>query len=363
MNIIDYILWRGDISFENDNFCAIDALILTQLSYLNFDNLVTDTLKKISLRDIATLFKNSADYKTRCDLGAVINKKTIDLLFLAANSKRFGNINIFAYESRLVEKNDEQFCAMTFSILDKTHFIAFRGTDDTITGWKEDFLLATKDAISAQSDSVEYLTKIANATRGKLLLGGHSKGGNLAIFAATKVATGVKNRVAAVFNMDGPGFKKSFTESNIFSGSIHLIHSFYPAGSIIGMMFFNAPNKTIIESDGLGLLQHDPFTWHVLGKSFVTKESLDKTSIIFHDTFNEWIENCTTQQLEIFVDTLFSVIEATGKKTNSQVLQMSPQDAIKALVTATKIDKATRKTLLAVIAALKDPILKSLFGC
>lgn len=360
MNIIDYLLWRGDISFKESAFCAIDALILTQLSYLNLSGLAPNSTDKVTLKDLANSFKGAADYKARCDLGAVINKKTVDLLFLAANSNRFSNVSIFLYEDRFNNTKTEQFCAMSFDISPLITFIAFRGTDDTITGWKEDFLLAIKDAVTAQNDAKDYLENVAGKTRGTILLGGHSKGGNLAIYAANNAQDKTKNRIKAIFNMDGPGFPKAIAQSNNFIKQSRKVYSYYPAGSVVGMLFFNAGSVTVVESDGMGLFQHDPFTWHILGKSFVTKSSLDKASIIFSNTFNEWIENCTTEQLTVFIDTLFTVVEASGAMTGSQLERLSPADALKLLSTATKIDKQTRKTLLTVLAALKDPLVKSL---
>ena len=139
-NIIDYIAWRGDLPFSVVPFNDIDSLILCQISYLDFSGIVNENFKNcVTLKDAAERFRNAKDFSKRRKVGAMINSLTADLLFAAAASRRFGNVKVCGYTTRFDPKKEEQFSAMTFLTGDKYAFVAFRGTDDTIIGWKEDF--------------------------------------------------------------------------------------------------------------------------------------------------------------------------------------------------------------------------------
>ena len=167
-DLFDYLKWRGDLSFSVSTFNTIDALILCQLSYINFDDIIPQNTKETkTLNQVASEFATHKDFKTKSDLGLVINPKTIELLYAAAKSKRFGNILLCNYKNTYNPLIEEQFCAMTI-IFDDIVFVAFRGTDDTIIGWKEDFNLAFKDFVPAQQEAVEYLTNVIDDFRFKI---------------------------------------------------------------------------------------------------------------------------------------------------------------------------------------------------
>lgn len=356
MDIIDYITWRGDLTFSHAPFCSIDALILSQLSYLDFSNLVSNDYNPVFLKDLALMFKSSPNFQKRCELGALINVRTVDLLFYAAKSARFCNIEVFSYYERESDIESEQFCAVSFLLDKRTTFIAFRGTDDTLAGWKEDFLLATGDVIPAQKDSADYLENILKTTHGDIFLGGHSKGGNLAIYSAMCTQKKSNGRIKKIYNMDGPGFLKKVINGADFQKILPLISNIQPEGSIIGLMFFNARATEIVVSNNKGLMQHDPFSWEVLGNDFVTKEKFSRSSVVFHETFNEWIGHCTGEDLTVLVDTLFGIIEETGARTNSDLEKNALPAAMKILKAASKIDRDTRAVLLAILKALREPI-------
>lgn len=320
-NILDYISWRGDLSFENSKFNDIDALILCQISYLNFDGLLSEMnfSNKVTLKELSEAFKNSSDFEKRCDTGALINRLTVQLFFDTANSCRFKNILITGYTSKIDLEKEEQFSAMTYILSDNINFIAYRGTDDTIVGWKEDFNLAIIDEVPAQIDALMYLEKASNSMRGRIFVGGHSKGGNLAVFASAMVSNNIKKRIETVYNMDGPGFSDSKLEMQEFNDIIPKICSYYPHFSIVGMLFSHAGVYSVVESDESGIMQHDPFSWHLKGKCFVLKDGFDKASSFFHETFNTWVSEMEPKQREQFIETLFSVIQATDARTNSEI--------------------------------------------
>lgn len=352
--ILDYIAWRGDLSFEQAEFNDIDALILCQISYLNFDGLLGDGdfSQRITLSELAEKFKSSDDFQARCDTGMLINRLTVDLLFDAAGSRRFGAVGVTGYVSIIDEKNEEQFSAMTFITSEKTNFIAYRGTDDTIVGWKEDFNLAILDEVPAQKDAVMYLHKAASSLKGTLFVGGHSKGGNLAVYAAAKAETAAQKRIKAVYNMDGPGFPDKKLQSQEFYAVIPKVRSYYPQFSIVGMLFSHAGEHSVVESDESGIMQHDPFSWHVLAGSFVVKDGFDEGSEFFHDTFNAWINELEPAQRELFIGTLFSVIQSTDARTNSEIEENIVKNSVKILKAVHGLEPELKNRVYAMLKML-----------
>ena len=192
-NILDYFNWRGDLTFEQDPFNDVDAAIMAQLSYLNFDSIVPANPELgMPLKIVWDKFRSAPDYENRCDLGMVINRKTVGVLEAAAKSKRFGSLVMCAYSNKIDFSSEEQFSAVTFLLNTKGKFskssdpfIVYRGTDDTIVGWKEDFNLAFNTGVPSQQDAVDYANHIAKKCKGKIRIAGHSKGGNLAVYAGS----------------------------------------------------------------------------------------------------------------------------------------------------------------------------------
>ncbi len=349
-DILDYIDWRGDLSFEAAPFGDVDSLILCQLSYLNFSGLVSKSFEEsTSLFEVSKLFFASSDFERRSKLGFFIDPATLELLKKASESKRFGNIGVCGFVSEHDEQKEEQFSAVTF-ILDESSmlgrglvYLAFRGTDDTLIGWKEDFNLAFMSEVPAQKDAVSYLERAAlNFRKSDIISGGHSKGGNLAIYSAAHVNEKIKRRIQKVYNFDGPGFSQAVLDSDDFFSIKTKITSFYPQFSIVGMLFHHYDFYKSVLSDEKLLMQHNPFSWFVKGKTFETKEELDSGSGIFFRSFNVWFEKLSSYQREQFVETLFSLLEATNAQTNSELLGNVLKNAPKILKAFAKLDSEIR---------------------
>lgn len=353
-NFVDYIDWRGDLDFISSPFNQIDALILCQISYLNFNGILLnyDFESGKDLKTLSSDFKNSIDFETRSDLGVLINKKTADFFIKVASSKRFRNVCATGYVSIYNKEKEEQFSAMSYLIDDKTVFVSYRGTDDTIIGWKEDFNLAIKEPVPAQIDSVEYLEKAAAKIKRNIIVGGHSKGGNLALYACTNSSKKVKNRLVKIYNFDGPGFQKDFIESENFKEILPLINSFYPEFSIVGQIFYHEGKYSIVESNRRGIMQHDPFSWHLIGKKFILCDKFDSASNFFNEAFNEWILNLEPNERETFVDTFFQVIEATDAETNSEIEANFLKNSTKIIAKIRKLDPKLRSNMYGMINAL-----------
>lgn len=353
-NILDYISWRGDLSFSASPFNDIDALVLCQISYIDFDGLLPaeDFSASTTLSDLCDLFKNSPDLERRSDLGVLINKKSVDLLFAAASSVRFGNLKVTGYSSIIEPAIEEQFSAMTFLLPEKMNFVAYRGTDDTIVGWKEDFNLAIMDEVPAQSDAVRYLETAAASLKGSFIVGGHSKGGNLAVYAGAVASASVKKRVSVIYNLDGPGFSEKTLSSDNFYEAIPKIRSYYPHFSIVGMLFGHAGEYSVVESDETGIMQHDPFSWHLNGTTYTTLEGFDSGSVFFHETFNAWISNISDEQRSKFIEALFTLIQATDARTNSEIEKNLLRNSVKIIKAVGSLDGEMRKALKETISIL-----------
>ena len=346
-DFFDYLTWRGDLTFEESSLTDVDALIFCQLAYLNFKGIISENFdKRISLNEVASIFARDLE-NGRGNLGLVINKKTIDLLFECAKTKRFCNIDLCGYVDSYSQALEEQFSALTFVENKNTAFVAFRGTDDTIVGWKEDFNLAFKTIVPAQADSLLYLMEAKQRVKCKSFYsGGHSKGGNLAIFSAAHLPKSLKKKISAVYNFDGPGFLRCELCKGEFKEILSRTRSFFPNGSIIGMLFEHDSHYTTVLSNGTFIMQHDPFTWEILGPNFTECEELDKASLFFNLTFNEWFISLEESKRAEFVETLFSVLEATNAQTNSELAENWIKSAGAILKALAGLDKDIRKSAI-----------------
>ena len=361
-DMLDYINWRGDLSFEDSAFNDIDAVILCQILYLNFDGFFKDSGFKdfIKISELAERFINADDFKTRSDTGVLINKQTVDLLKAAGKSKRFSEIKAAGYISVLDLSMEEQFSAITYVIKNKTNFVAYRGTDDNIVGWKEDFNLAIHDIVPSQKDAQEYLKRAARNLNGFFYIGGHSKGGNLAVYAAAASPSGIQKRIQTIYNFDGPGFTEDKINSPQFKSIIPKILSFHPQLSIVGMLFNRAGKCLIVKSFENGIMQHDMFSWTLLGKTFIMLDKFEKESEFFNSTVNTWISGLDIEKRKLFIDTVFDIIASTNARTNTELEKNIPENSIRIISAVRKLDPDVREAVRSTIFELFNVINRKL---
>ena len=311
-NMMDYLAWRGDVALDYSPFNDVDSLILSALSYLTFPQ------PEGLLRDLALtcppVDKNQFDYVH--EIRAV--------LCAAAMTERFAGIRMHHLVAVTDGDRDMQFAAMIFDLPDGAHYVAFRGTDSTIVGWREDFNMAFESPVPAQSAAVKYLKEAAALTDGPLILGGHSKGGNLAVYAAAHVSDTLQQRIRTVYSFDGPGLDDATMASQGYANIARRIRSFVPQQSVIGLLMAYHPEYTVIKSDGVGLLQHDSFTWQVLGTHFITVAEVDVSSQLVDQTVHAWLSQVSKEQRRVFVNTIFDILEATGASTVKELFRDIP---------------------------------------
>lgn len=316
-NIMDYISWRGDLTFEQSKFNEVDNLILACFSYVNLDGITAVTEQNGSgLKNLAEEFMK---LHTMEELEA--DKSFIRLapfmMIEMAKTARFGNCTVRNYVNEIVTEAEQQFAAVEIVLEDGTSYVSFRGTDDTIIGWKEDFNLST-GVVPAQKRAVEYLSRVAENSQGMLRVGGHSKGGNLAIYGAV-MCKNAHDKILEIYSNDGPGFSKEFQELPETEQMMDKIIRIIPEYSIIGTLLEHEKEPIIVASSSKGLLQHDGFSWEVQGPSLVRRDSLNKTALRFIEILHKWIDGMDMDQKKVLIEDLFATLQSSGYENLSEV--------------------------------------------
>lgn len=355
-NLFDYLKWRGDLTFNQVPFGKIDALLLSQISYCLISNLVSENLSEsITLKTLCERMKKTPDFENRKKIGYLINKNTTDLLLNAGNSRRFENVGVCGLKEVFDEEKTEQFMGITF-FADGKAIVSYRGTDDSFVGWKEDFNISWADEIPAQTDAKKYIKEVCAKVRNKIIVIGHSKGGHLAIAAAVETGKNIQKRIEKVYNFDGPGFEKEYYLSEDYLAVKDRIVSVYPELSIVGMIFYHPDKFDIVKSDGVAVMEHDALTWQICGNDFIFADDFDSKSKFFYKAFNEWTENLNQKQIKNFVLALFSVIEASEAKTNSELVENSLLTNARMVAKYASFDKETKREVRKVLGILREAI-------
>ncbi len=315
-NIINYA--ENEMArFTKKAFGSVDSLILSQFSYVHLPSVVPGLQTNRKPVRLGTLLKAELFPKMFCNVRDVENNRK--LLFAMAASPRFRDITLSFYTNEKDENLEKQFSAVTLFLDPNTAYIAFRGTDATLVGWKEDFNMAFKCPVPAQEEAVRYVQDVAERWNGTLILGGHSKGGNLAVYAYAKCGRGIQNRISKVYSHDGPGFKENTMDSAEFQSIHDRVEKTLPQSSVIGMLLENQEHYSIVKSNRIGLMQHDPFSWIVEEDHFVIVEQLTKSAKYMDRSLHHWLDSISDDERERFVNTLYSVLDAGEAKNVAQI--------------------------------------------
>lgn len=316
-NIMDYISWRGDLSFEQSQFNEVDNLILACFSYVNLDGISAVTKQKgIGLKKLTKEFMKLHTMK-ELEADKSFIRLAPFMMMEMAKSVRFGKCVVRNYVNDIVTEAEQQFAAMEIVLEDGTSYVSFRGTDDTIIGWKEDFNLST-GVVPAQKRAIEYLQKISEHTDGMLRVGGHSKGGNLAIYGSV-MCKSAHEKILEIYSNDGPGFSREFQELPETKEMMPKIIRIIPEYSIIGTLLEHEKEPVIVASSSKGLLQHDGFSWEVQGTALVRRDSLNKTALRFIEILHKWIDGMDMEQKRLLIEDLFATLQASGYENLSEV--------------------------------------------
>lgn len=332
-NLDDYLAWRGDVPFDLDPFNEVDNAVLCELVYSAFDGIVPGPglKEKISIEDACDLF--FAKYSEE----ELINKSSFTkrapfLLQKMARSKRYGGIKMAGFVNHVDAENQTQFAVCTFYLPDGTIYVAFRGTDDTLVGWKEDFNMCFSEGTGGQLKAVEYLNKNFARTMKHLRVGGHSKGGNFAVYGCAFCKPHIKDIILEIYNNDGPGFIPEIIKSQEYKSIAKRIHRYIPDESIIGMLMHSKSKTKVVTSSTHGINQHDLLSWQIERNHFITVDKVSSTSLLIDEIITKWVASFDYDTRAAFGDVFFESLASSGATRMSHITK----NKVKSIAALTK---------------------------
>ena len=357
-NILDYLDWRGDISFEKDPFHTVDALILAQFAYLPCDGIVPKPFtESVSVAEVAAEF--NPEHVDEKQISFCFQQDQ-ELLKKLGESERFRDIRLTGYISRTSDEDALQFSAMTFLLPDGRSFLSFRGTDRSIIGWKEDFDFSYKAETPGQHYAAEYMNQYASQTDSDLLLGGHSKGGNFAVYAAVFCKKQYRSRIQQIYDFDGPGFRDEIAESKEYAAVIPMIQSLIPQSSLVGQLLTSNTEHKIVASQASGVAQHLAYSWEVLRHDFIYAEELSRFGLFINRTVTNWLTDMDDEARRKLTDAIFDIIQASDQDTFYEMQQHKLRSAraiLKAMRALEPSQQAVLKQAIAKLAAISKEVL------
>lgn len=347
-NILDYLEWRGDLPFEASAFNEVDAVVFSRFSYIPFEGIVPDDFSHaVTVAEAAERFLGDAKRMTQ-----VIYEDDLKLLAAMGASRRFGDLRLCGYVNQLDEEIQKQFSAVTVKLFDDVSCVVYRGTDKTVVGWREDCNMAFLSPVPSQRTAVEYLRQAAEQIAGTFLLCGHSKGGNLAIYAAATCERTLQDRILKVCSMDGPGFEPNVLELAGYNRMLSRMITYIPQNSVVGMLLEHREKYVVIRSMQEGFMQHDVYSWEVLGPSLIHEEGITDECRLLNASLKEWIDNMDYDQRRQFVNSLFELLDECDAKTTDDLQNNWHKDIGRILTSIKKMDEANRKVVSQTILSL-----------
>ncbi len=352
-NLLDYMKWRGDLTLKQVPFGVLDGLVMSQIVFHDLD--LVENYTTLSLCGLEKRFfeiKDRATYR----LGLYFPETMTDILTFAAASTRFGDICLLDMTHLRDEEKKIQFDAATMLLPDKSIYVAYRGTDDTLFGWYESLAFGVFDEQDCHKLAVAYLAdKMKRYPMKKFRVGGHSKGGHLALCAAIRQEKRYRKRLLAVHCFDGPGFRISPVETEGYHELNDRIVSVTPCMSVVGSMLNYRDRYHVVDSEGEGVFQHDVFNWQILGNDFCYLERRSEESYRLEKSLKGWLDKIDDDHKLKFLDALYRLLTASGAKTLSEISEDKLNSAIAFGKTLLSFDKETREVVSrAVMLLLKE---------
>lgn len=354
--VFDYLRWRGDLTFAQDAFNEVDNLILCIIAYLNFRRFPElcsrDADKAVLMSDIVPRMTAEDEQQ------GLSPNNYIPLMKLAAESCRFAPVRLFGYETVRDETREMQLDALSFLLPDGTLFCAFMGTDRSLVGWKENLNLSYMDAVPAQIGAVEYVEDMAwRCPERPVRIGGHSKGGNLAAYAAIHIPEALQARMLDAYNNDGPGFRRDVTDTAEYRRIAAKLHTYIPAASIVGVLLEHTEDYTVVASSSRAIMQHEPLTWNVLGNRFVRQEERSEFGKASDDVVREWLASLSPQERKEFSNALFDMFTQGGTVQSLEDVRQS--ELLRRLAADEKQRGIVSEALRRLMADVKDELLRT----
>ena len=333
-DIFDYLHWRGDLNLAQLPFNPADGLILSWFASLR----LTDPLPPT--------------------VGQAAAQMDSDFAQALACSPRFKDMQLYRFEEQFSESEEMQFAAVTILTGDGRIFVAFRGTDSTLVGWKEDFNMSFMDEVPAQREAVDYINRIGMELKLPLRTGGHSKGGNLAVYASSMCHPAVQRRIETVYNFDGPGLSSAAAQSDGHRRIEPRIETFLPESSIVGILLERSNRYHVVQSSAQGAMQHSPFSWQTTPTGFVLLDELGWQSLYADRTIRDWLSNMPAESRKTFVNALYDIAESTDARTLNEIdWQKSGGQMLEAF---DNLDLRTKAVLILSLSKLISSALRNL---
>ena len=316
-NMLVYIKEFGHVSFEERAFSEIDALVLTELEYLPLEKVVPSDENGEDFVTVKEIAEYMQEHKQELfdENPMMITQERHEVSQVIADAPRFQSLKFFGVVSEWDKDTTKQFAAVTVEVEPSVRLVVFRGTDETLIGWKEDFLMTYSPLVAAQTDAKEYLAKQASLFDGDLMVSGHSKGGNLAIYAAATQVEDVQLRIVDIFCFDSPGLYRSVLETKGYQNIVPLAMRYIPQDSLVGLMLESEVPYVIVKSNATGAMQHSAMTWEIEDGQFIKMEKLTKNSQLNDQTFKKWTESVSDEELELFWNVFFELLFSVGIDT------------------------------------------------
>ena len=311
MNFLDYLDWRGDIKFKERPINEVDNLIFSTLAYTDMEGLVREN--GITISELYQAYVNTGYDQSNM----VINPKL--LLEKTAKSERYKSVLVKYYVNEIDTEKHLQFSAVTFEIDEKVYYIAYRGTDNTLAGWHEDCNMSYLPKTPGQFEAAEYLNKISAKSEHDLIIGGHSKGGNFAVYAAAFCKSNIRERILKVYSNDGPGFNNTIANSKEYLDIIPKTEHIITDSSIVGILLSSKSKNKVIKSSAMGFDQHNPYTWNVLCTEFEKADGLSPASVFMDIATSKWIDSLNDDSKKILIDSVFNSLELSGATTINDI--------------------------------------------
>ncbi len=354
-NFNDYLDWRGDIPFDRCPLNEVDNLLFSMLVYINFQDIVpTDPADPgITLLDAAKEFFFTYDDSEKYPLGLIIPKEIITIFRRLADTPRYADIRLTGYVNEICEAREMQFSAMTAHLPGGDIVVSYRGTDDTLVGWKEDFKMAYMEVVPSQRKAVQYLNDLPDGDGG-LYVTGHSKGGNLAVWSSVHAERRVRDRIIRVYSNDGPGFTREMLSTEAYRAMAERFVFFVPQSSLIGLLLFNDGDKEVVKSRARGVYQHNPLSWEIMGDSVVRAGELDNKAKKTEVMIRERLGTMTADERRMLVELMFDVIESAGAKTLVEFNEGKLRRAFTMVRAISELDKESKDTAWFLLSKVFD---------
>ena len=347
-NFFTYLKWRGDLSVKNFPFNEVDALMLSELVYIHFDGIVPE----VGQEGCITIREANAKYKKSTEREMLFYKDKEELFDVLARSPRFADMTLCNYVNTYDEKVQEQFAAMHVNVFPNFTFVAFRGTDSTVVGWREDLNMSFMMPVPAQKSAVDYVERTVKGLFKKYCFGGHSKGGNLAVYSGVFCNPKIQKKITQIYNFDGPGFNRNMINDEAYKRVESRIETFVPEQSIVGLLMEHEEDYKVVESTEFAILQHEGFSWVIDRDAFVQVDEVNRYSKTLSLTLKAWLAEMNSEERKAVVDAFFDVFVNAGIDDFMEIVEMDMKKAARLIKEVAQVPHEQRDKVMKLIKLL-----------